>query len=99
MTASDTPEVPRNPETHTCWQCGYTWRHGADGSHDCATLLKADRDRLAGLLDRCLPIIQAQRGPEWRKTDEGWRGFSVPLHTELLAEIQAALGRGGAASK
>ena len=36
-----------NPETHTCPDCGYTWKHGHDGSHSCVTYLKAalkDRD-------------------------------------------------------
>lgn len=30
--------------------CGYTWRHGLHGGHDCATRLKAQRDELVGAL-------------------------------------------------
>ena len=29
-----------NPETHTC-QCGYTWKHGAHGGHQCSTYYQA----------------------------------------------------------
>lgn len=89
MTASDTPEVPRNPETHTCWQCGYTWKHGHNGSHDCGKLLKADRDRLAGLLGRAVPHIYCTE-------DCYTRGMDCTCDRDKLdAEIQAALGRGG----
>lgn len=24
-----------NPEFHECYTCGYKWRHGLDGSHNC----------------------------------------------------------------
>lgn len=31
-----------NPETHTCWKCGYSWEHGQHGGHSCSDrLLKA----------------------------------------------------------
>lgn len=30
-----------NPETHKCLTCGYEWKHGQDGSHDCAPILAA----------------------------------------------------------
>lgn len=30
-----------NPETHTCHVCGHIWKHGANGNHNCATLLSA----------------------------------------------------------
>lgn len=43
---SSTQHTPANPETHTCGMCGYTWRHGLHGGHDCATRLKAQRDEL-----------------------------------------------------
>ena len=29
-----------NPETHTCPDCGFTWKHGLNGSHSCSTNLK-----------------------------------------------------------
>lgn len=29
-----------NPETHTCPNCGYVWKHGQDGSHSCSTRLQ-----------------------------------------------------------
>ncbi len=29
----------RNPETHTCYACGYVWDHGFDGSHSCVDRL------------------------------------------------------------
>lgn len=38
--------VPMNPETHTCPDCGYTWRHGQHGGHSCTVRLKAQRDEL-----------------------------------------------------
>ncbi len=43
---SSAQHTPANPETHTCGMCGYTWRHGLHGGHDCATRLKAQRDEL-----------------------------------------------------
>lgn len=30
---------PSNPEFHSCPTCGYTWRHGQHGGHNCSTLL------------------------------------------------------------
>lgn len=30
-----------NPETCTCSSCGYTWKHGKNGSHSCITRLVA----------------------------------------------------------
>lgn len=30
-----------NPETHTCPDCGYVWKHGENGSHYCPTHLRA----------------------------------------------------------
>ena len=30
----------KNPETHTCHKCGYTWKHGHDGSHSCSDRLE-----------------------------------------------------------
>lgn len=30
-----------NPETHTCPDCGYVWKHGEHGGHSCAVMLKA----------------------------------------------------------
>lgn len=47
---SGTQHTPANPETHTCGMCGYTWRHGQHGGHDCATRLKAQRDELVEAL-------------------------------------------------
>lgn len=29
-----------NPETHVC-ECGFTWRHGHSGSHQCAPYYRA----------------------------------------------------------
>lgn len=44
-----------NPETHTCSTCGYVWKHGFDGSHDCSNLLckriQVLEDALQELLD------------------------------------------------
>lgn len=39
---SDKPFAgPDDPVTSTCWDCGYTWVRGLDGSHDCVAELKA----------------------------------------------------------
>lgn len=64
-----------NPETHTCPNCGYVWRHGQDGSHSCTLRLVARvaeleaqlsapiKDDLDGLLDAILtaPSREIQR--------------------------------------
>ena len=28
-----------NPESYECHYCGHTWKHGHDGSHNCAMIL------------------------------------------------------------
>lgn len=44
-----------NLETHTCYTCGHTWRHGQHGGHRCADLLIKKivilREALGELLD------------------------------------------------
>lgn len=35
-----------NPTHHTCSTCGYTWRHGLDGSHSCTIYLTREIELL-----------------------------------------------------
>ena len=53
--------VPMNPETHTCPDCGYTWRHGQHGGHSCTVRLKAQRDEL---LEALRDLTSAEGLPE-----------------------------------
>lgn len=48
-------EAKASPETHTCSDCGYTWKHGEHGGHSCTHYLSEEVAKLrAGLvlLDR-----------------------------------------------
>ncbi len=31
--------MSENPEIHSCFTCGYTWKHGKHGGHNCADLM------------------------------------------------------------
>ncbi len=42
-----------NPETHTCWTCGFTWKHGKHGGHSCSLRLKARIAELESQLAEC----------------------------------------------
>lgn len=35
-----------NPEFHVCTDCGYKWRHGQNGGHNCRLRIKEQRDEL-----------------------------------------------------
>lgn len=48
-----------NPETHTCPDCGYVWKHGEHGGHSCAVLLKARVAEQDRLLIRCRRELQS----------------------------------------
>lgn len=40
-----------NPEFHTCPDCGFVWRHGHHGGHDCKGRIKNQRDSLLAALE------------------------------------------------
>ena len=48
---------PDDPQTSTCWDCGFTWRNGTDGSHSCVQELHAIMGVLADALERCRVLI------------------------------------------
>jgi len=50
-----------NPETHSCCTCGYTWKHGHDGSHSCSEHLRAALINLA----QYLITVRRVNTPEW----------------------------------
>ena len=39
-----------NPKEHTCWTCGYTFKHGEDGTHSCENILMEENSILRELL-------------------------------------------------
>jgi len=48
----------KNPEQHECYTCGYTWRTGSHGGHNCSVLLL---ERIASLKSESAEI-QLERG-------------------------------------
>jgi hypothetical protein len=48
---SDSAETQQAPEIHTCSTCGFEWKHGENGSHQCAPILKKKLDETESSFD------------------------------------------------
>ena len=52
------------PETHTCPDCGFTWKHGLNGSHSCSENLRAlVSSYRAALHQEYSPLTPSNRAP------------------------------------
>lgn len=53
----------RNPKSHSCCDCGYTWRHGQHGGHSCVERLKQQ------IKDQLLAMAEME-AYDWDKLDK-----------------------------
>lgn len=51
---------PLNPETHTCPDCGYVWKHGQHGGHSCSKRLKARIRKLEWKIEAARKVCQGE---------------------------------------
>jgi len=56
-----------NPTHHTCPDCGYVWKHGEHGGHNCVPRLKEKIEKLKSALRR---VDQQMTGGEIY--EHGW---------------------------
>jgi hypothetical protein len=47
---------PLNPETHSCCECGYVWKHYHDGSHSCVDQLKKQINLLNAVAEAAMSV-------------------------------------------
>lgn len=48
-----------NPEFHTCYRCGYQWRHGQHGGHDCIGRVEVQRNELLTAMNGLLAYFES----------------------------------------
>lgn len=59
-----------------CGTCGHHWERGTDGSHSCARILAAERDKLQWNfeeLEQGYRLLQAERDQARKERDEAFR--------------------------
>ena len=72
-----------NPETHSC-DCGYTWRHGHDGTHLCGPQYRATIERQKQEVLK----LHCDLAAEKLRADQGWHRYEAAnsRKNELEAE-------------
>lgn len=86
---------PDDPVTSTCWDCGYTWLTGKNGSHSCAVELQ----RRLELANRVVaPLLELFRPflADWERANSpeaiaafGGEPFPLPETVTLTANFPA----------
>lgn len=85
-----------NPETHQCWTCGYEWKHGQDGGHDCGPILRRRVEKLEARVRELEEAARPRRPSEGElPNDEAAVVFELEEGVKLLGRYDALLWRLG----
>lgn len=83
-------EFPRdsngNPSHHRCYDCGYVWKHGQHGGHDCKGNLKAKSENWRKWLNVTLGTSRpGEDDPTGQLQCDAWLAAIAKHHDDFVA--------------